>query len=319
MLRGSIQGKRHLELFRAISQHRVLDGGPSYFDVAGQKRSVAGWQKACLTLTQEAAAFWRNADFETVKGFSYLPGSELVHFTLPITSTFLAHVGYLESLPFETVTMKSDCREHWGEHKYSLRGFGRSMADHGLAAIFRGAGHDRLVSRRWLDFGPWRVIHRPNDTTVIQFHDHELTDGVEAYAQAAPGHQRMGVDPIGGYIQGIDLDVIAGVRGLYLAKNHTLEIVVAPGIEVRQQDMRVACGLRLHHKLTRPTSDRIDTIAYVFIDRADAETHLHELWLRELQCWYVDERGKHRLDDTYHPTPNPPDWVKRLNERDAGK
>jgi len=39
---------------------------------------------------------------------------------------------------------------------------------------------------------------------------------------------------------------------------------------------------------------------------------LHELWLRELQCWYVDERGKHRLDVDYHPTPQPPAWVANL-------
>jgi hypothetical protein len=56
-------------------------------------------------------------------------------------------------------------------------------------------------------------------------------------------------------------------------------------------------------------------VAYVFVDEADARAHLHELWLRELECWLVDDKGKRRLDLDYHPVPNPPGWVKRL---DAG-
>jgi hypothetical protein len=76
--------------------------------------------------------------------------------------------------------------------------------------------------------------------------------------------------------------------------------------------MRYQCARRLHHGLTRPANDRIDHVAYVFMGRANAEAHLHELWLRELQCWYVDERGKHRLDARYYPTPRPPAWVAQL-------
>jgi len=142
---------------------------------------------------------------------------------------------------------------------------------HGWGCMFRGPGHDRLVSRRWLEFGPWRVIRRPNDTTFIQFHDLTITDPAEAYAQAAPGHQRMGIDQIGGFIQGIDPNIIAEVKGVFRAKERTLDIVVPPDTIVSQQDMRVACGLRLHHRLTRPDVDRIDTIAYVFIEKADAQ------------------------------------------------
>lgn len=194
-----------------------------------------------------------------------------------------------------------DGHKRWGIH-----------IDHGWGMLFRGAGHDRLVSRRWLDFGPWRVVHLPDDTTFIQFHDLSLTDPAAAWEQAKVGHQRMGIDPIGGYIKGIDLEVISQLRGLYIAATRTLEIVVGPGNSVSQQDMRVSCALRLHHREIKPASDRIEHIAYVFMDRRDAEAHLHELWLRELQCWYVDERGKHRLDDNYCPTPTPPPWVVNL-------
>ena len=125
----------------------------------------------------------------------------------------------------------------------------------------------------------------------------------------------MGVDPIGGFIQGIDEDVIAEPRdrGILIKETRTLEIPIAPGIEVTQQDMRVACGLRLYERLHVPAGQRIERVAYVFIEKADAYAHLHELWLRELECWYMDETGRHRIDVDYHPTANPPDWVKKLD------
>jgi hypothetical protein len=220
-------------------------------------------------------------------------------------------------LDFEIVSIGTLFLDQWIAASYERWGFGYNHLNHGWGCAFRGAGHDRLVSRRWLDFGPWRVIRRPDDTTFVQFHDLDITDPAAAYAQAAPGHERMGNSATGGYLQH-QLDWIIGeTTGQYDAKTQTLEIVGQR--EVSQEDMLSSCALRLKHRLSPATPNRINTIAYVFLAREDAESHLHELWLRELQCWYVDERGKHRLDDTYHPTPNPPDWVKRLNERDAGR
>ena len=221
-----------------------------------------------------------------------------------------------EGFSLEVCSLGGIWPEQWRKlPDFDLWSLGLGHVNHGWGCAFRGAGHDRLVSRRWLDFGPWRVIRRPDDTTFIQFHDLALTDPAAAYAQARPGHQRMGIDPIGGYIGGIDLDVIAEVHGVYRAEARTLDIVIPPGAEVSQQDMRVACGLRLHHRLTQPATDRIDHVAYVFVDQADARAHLHELWLRELACWYLDETGKHRLDLAYHPTPSPPAWVTALEAR----
>ena len=76
--------------------------------------------------------------------------------------------------------------------------------------------------------------------------------------------------------------------------------------------MLANCALRLHHRLTPGQPDPVDAIAYVFIEEADARAHLHELWLRELECWVVDGAGKRRLDADYRPVPDPPQWVKRL-------
>lgn len=274
--------------------------------------NVADWKSHVRAATDQCLVVWQAPETQ----ISYLPRSELLSFSYSDAFTRpLEAIEVMESLALGVVALGTVFLDEWDAADYRRWGFGRSMIDHGWGCAFRGKGHDRLVSRRWLDFGPWRVIRRPNDTTFIQFHDLALTDPAEAYEQAQVGHQRMGVDPIGGYIQSIALDVISEVKGVYRADDRILDIVVAPGIEVRQQDMRVACGLRLHHRLTKPVVEPIDHIAYVFIDKADAQAHLHELWLRELECWYVDERGKHRLDADYHPTPSPPAWVKAVEAR----
>ena len=52
---------------------------------------------------------------------------------------------------------------------------------------------------------------------------------------------------------------------------------------------------------------------FVFVHEGQARAHLHELWLRELECWVHDARGLRRLDADYHPTPTPPDWARRLD------
>lgn len=270
------------------------------------------WRDALQSASKEARAMWDPYE----KQLAVVLRSQMVVVSLLQCFASAAEGrGIVEPLPFEICSLGSVFFDQWIKAGYQRWSFGRSHFDHGWGCAFRGAGHDRLHSRRWLEYGPWRVIRRPNDTTFIQFHDLAITDPAEAYAQAKVGHQRMGIDPIGGFIQGIDLDVIAEVRGVYRAETRTLEIVVPAGTEVTQQDMRVACGLRLHHKLTRPMVDRIEQIAYVFVAKADAEAHLHELWLRELGCWYLDEGGKHRLDADYHPTPSPPAWVAAVEAR----
>ncbi len=273
------------------------------------------WRDALVRATSDSWVRWDEEE-RWQRRLDVSPQSDCVTVSLPLSfQTDADGVSIVEPFPFEVCALAPLFREEWVSAGYRQWGFGRRHVDHGWGCGFRGAGHDRLVSRRWLDFGPWRVIRRPNDTTFIQFHDLSITDPAEAYAQAKVGHQRMGVDPIGGFIQGIDPKVTAEVNGLYRAEARTLEIIVPPGTEVTQQEMRVVCGLRLQHRLAPPALDPVDDIAYVFIDKADAKAHLHELWLRELQCWYVDERGRHRIDVDYQPVPDPPAWVRALDAR----
>lgn len=275
-----------------------------------------GWRTRLLNTSRDSAVLWKSEELDVLQSLSITPSSENTTCSCPNAFADLRQaVALLEPLPFELCSLGSIYFDEWLAAHYPDWDFGRRHVRHGWGSVFRGAGHHRLVSRRWLDFGPWRVIRRSNDTTFIQFHDLAITDPAEAYEQAKVGHERMGISPSGGYIAWHYENLLIGaaeVSGLYQAETQTLEIVVGPGNEVTQGQMICQCARRLHHRLTKPTNDRIEHVAYVFMDRGDAQAHLHELWLRELQCWYVDERGKHRLDADYHPTPQPPAWVANL-------
>lgn len=314
ILQAGLSGPHtHAALHRAFSLPQYRHALPEKLYVDGKERTdTANWQEAISTATREADAFWD----PHVQQLGVVLGIGMVTVcALDAFSRAGEGVALIDSFPFELVSLGSVFPDQWDAAGYRRWTFARRHLDHGWGCAFRGTGHDRLHSRRWLDFGPWRVIRRPNDTTFIQFHDLAVTDPAEAYEQAKIGHQRMGIDPIGGFIQGIDTTVLEEVEGLYRPETKALEIIVAPGIEITQQQMRVACGLRLHHRLTKPMVDRIEKIAYVFAAKEDARAHLHELWLRELECWYLDETGKHRMDLDYEPIPQPPAWVREVEAR----
>lgn len=88
--------------------------------------------------------------------------------------------------------------------------------------------------------------------------------------------------------------------------------------------MQSACAVRLHYRLDpaavrawrRGTIGPIDSLAYNFLDEERARAHLDELWLREIECWVADDLGKRRLDADYHPVPDPPEWVRRIDRRE---
>jgi hypothetical protein len=268
------------------------------------------WPVAILSAQREAICFWSDRQQQA----AYSPRSEQAMFSLPNGfSTTGEALTILEPLPFELCALGAAFFDEWIAADYKRWGFGRSHVSHGWGCLFRGAGHDRLVSRRWLDFGPWRVVRLPNDTTFIQFHDLAITDPAEAYEQAKLGHERMGNSATGGYIQYHLPGLLKGAgKGIYTPEERLLEVVVGFGNEVPQIEMLRNAALRFHHR-TAPTSTPVERVAYVFVDQPDAEAHLHELWLRELECWVVDDKDKRRLDLDYHPVPNPPAWVRRLN------
>ncbi len=219
-------------------------------------------------------------------------------------------LAQLAKIPF-TVGSTPSLYPAWDDgtlgESYQAPGFGDLHWSHGWACFFRGAGHDRLVSRRWLDYGPWRLLRGEQDTSLVQFHD-LAADAATALAQAKPGHERMGISDIGGYIQS-NYAPSADIRGTYHPGQHKLEFVVH-GREVSQVEMLDACAARYYQALGRDKPLR--RIAYVFMEESVARAHLHELWLRELECWAIIAGREVRLDEDYRPARSLPAWVAAL-------
>ncbi len=217
----------------------------------------------------------------------------------------------LSEVPF-TVGSAATIHPEWrtgalGE-KYNAPSFGQMHWAHGWACFFRGAGHERLVSRRWLDFGPWRLLRGANDTSLVQFHD-LAADAAAALAQARPGHERMGISPRGGYLQ-TNFRYSQDLRGLYYESERKLHVVVPFGESVTEREMLDACAARLYQPLG--PDQPVANVAYVFADEDAARAHLHELWLRGLECRAFVAGVETRLDEDYQPAPSKPDWVSRL-------
>lgn len=215
-------------------------------------------------------------------------------------------VKSLANLPFEVASFAPVYPE-WLDNEYIGPSFAELHWSHGWGCAFRGAGHRHLVSRRWLEHGPWRLLRGADDTSLIQFHDIEA--GAEtALEQARPGHERMGISDFGGYI-GPGYDVTHDLKGLYVPEQRQLRIVVH-GREVPQSEMTDACAARTRQPLG---ADRqINSVAYVFMEKSNAEAHLHELWLREIECRAIVDGVEQRLDQGYAPGRVVPKWTKEL-------
>ena len=317
-LLATLSGPGGAERLRMLAQTTHFATPPEKFSLESEQTEVtADWLQRLIRVSRDGLARWESCD---PRQLSYSPRSdELALFSLTVNHVKVTEaLALIEPLPFELCSFGAAFFDEWIAADYDHWGFARRHISFGWGCAFRGAGHDRLMSRRWLDFGPWRVIRRPNDTTLVQFHDLDLTDPAEAYEQAKGGHERMS----DGFLHHNYADFIASVRGLYLPEQQRLEIVVPPGTTVDAESMYSAAAVRLYfhdhpgagHAVKAGSIGPTKTVAYVFLDEAQARAHLHELWLRELECWLVDDKGKRRLDLDYQPVPDPPAWVQRLGE-----
>ena len=226
----------------------------------------------------------------------------------------------LAGLPFTVASFES-LYDEWDERSPAY--IGPTFADghfrHGWACAFKGEGHDRLVTRRWLEHGgPWRILTGPHDTTLVQFHEIGI-DAEAALAQAQPGHQRMGITDTGGFLQS-GYVYEHPIRGLYDAGARALKVVVH-GRDVESREMLdYAAALRFQ---ALGPDQPLAAVRFVFLEEARAQAHLRELWLHGLECWFAAGEEK-RLDvgdvgdsgDAGHaPPPEKPEWVRRLEER----
>ncbi|MFF9436500.1 hypothetical protein ACF1BP_22505 [Streptomyces sp. NPDC014735] len=202
----------------------------------------------------------------------------------------------LRRYPFDIASFRSRHREWKMKEIYSAPGFGGSHYPHGWACAFRGDGHQRLVSRRWLESGPWRLHRAPDDTTLAQFHDLGL-DASAALEQARPAHRRMGHSDEGGFLHE-PYRFRNELKGFYDAGRRVLKIVIL-GRTVSSVEMRDACAIRGDSRSTTETP--LDNIAFVFIDPDAAHTHLPRLWPYGLECWTIIHGHETRLDTDTPP------------------
>ena len=250
------------------------DSPPDSCEADYEDADPADWLAAVRDAEESAAARWDGA------AVIHSPG-RFARLDVPLPGRD-ATVDLLSDLPF-TVASLSSYAEVWeSEHGYTPPSFADGHPPHGWACAFRGDGHQRLVSRRWLDHGPWELIRGGHDTSFVQFHPLSADAG-RALDVARPGHERMGISDRGGYLQTHPARL--ELRGLRDGNTHK---VVVHGREIPERELLDACQIR--------RVEELDAVAYVFMEREQAEAELPRLWLRELQCWTIVDGEEVRLD-----------------------
>ncbi|AGP37496.1 hypothetical protein [Sorangium cellulosum] len=348
----SLESPDHGQLLNALSQHKWFRSppgeAPSDAEV-GAKRGVAvpaQWQ-TLYDGDAHVTFHWRDAQQRSQRMLSVEP--EIVAVIVqPERLSVEVFLEEMSSLPFEIAAVAPV--HPWrvpGKPRegYVPPAFGGGHYELGPLCVFKGAGHRRLSSSRWLDFGPWRVVRdAATDTTLVQFHEEDV-DAKTAMAQAKPGHQRMADPEVGGFMPHL-FRVKSELKFFYHRAQRRMSVICAEGGDVTPRQMRDACIVRFHNhvdparfaayreNLKRtsqkfgpqqgeaarfPADEPFDNIAFVFVTDVDAQRHLHELWLRGLECWSMEGGGLRRLDDAYHPEPPAkPEWVARA-ERGTGR
>jgi hypothetical protein len=299
LLEPALSGPDTSALARALADQRLVPEKPPV-DVGGSSATATANWPAALSDASEVILRWDDGTTLAVLG------RDIVKLTYDgfeggVTETLQS----LSRLPFTIASFKTMYPTWRSEYGYRPPTFGDLHWRHGWACAFKGDGHGRLVSRRWLDFGPWRVLRGDDDTTLIQFHDLEA-DAETALEQARPGHERMGVSDSGGFIQS-GYVYAQDLSGLYSPDERSLKVLVFDR-EISQRELLDAAAARYYQALgpDRP----IGAVAYVFVEEEEARANLHELWLREFECWAFVDGVETRLDEGYEPKPDPPPWVR---------
>ena len=295
-----LSGEDERNLVVSALKHSLFPDGPvDYVRVDGEElNDVEGWRDRA-----------DSADYDIVvyKGKNQISYAKGTFLKLIVVEWELSELhDLLAEVPFELASFFNGFG--WDDLEYSPSSFGDMHYSHGWACAFRGKGHDRLVSRRWLKYaGPWLLIRNgERDVSFVQFHSLDA-DAETALEQAKPGHERMGISDTGGFIQ-TSYVYETDFDGIYLPEERVLEIVVH-GREIPQVEMLDACALRHYQALG--DDQPLANVRYVFMTEENARKHLRELWLRELECWVMVDGQKVRLDEDYDPGEPPvPEWAE---------
>jgi hypothetical protein len=306
----SLEGPNLVEILQMASDLEVLQelSAPSRFWVDGEKKKyVTDWMKRYVPKCEsEVALFWgegsltdplisynRDCVVKVQIGEFVGNSNDVLSLIAPLSWTVATFI----SLHYD-----------WFK-RYSAPGFSNMHHSLGWGCAFKGEGHKRLVSRRILEFGPWHLIRdEENDITLVQFHDLNA-DSETALEQAKPGHALMSKPFEGAFFQK-DFSLAGDLDVLYEPAERKVKVIVA-GRNVPISEMVDMAKVR-YGQLLGPEKP-IDSVAYIFTEsEADARAHLHDLWLRELECWAFIDDLQTQIDLGYHPTPNKPEWVRQL-------
>lgn len=211
----------------------------------------------------------------------------------------------LAELPFELAAFgRMYPSASW--EPYTAPGWGDGHERLGWGAAFKGRGHDRLVSRRWLEGGPFKVWRGENDVSLVQFHALDA-DAQTALEQAKPGHAEIGNTDDTGFLQsrfvfGLDL------RGLYVPDTKTMKVVVL-GRAIPNRELREWAATRILGRGDYPAGS-IERVAYIFPDEAEGRAALPRLWRYGHECWVIRDGEELRLDEAYAPPDTTPRWAR---------
>jgi hypothetical protein len=174
----------------------------------------------------------------------------------------------------------------------------------GWGCLFKGRGHDSFVSPRWLEHGPWLLERYEPDITYVQLYD--LTaEGEAAWQQGRRAMERLS----DGFFTTFAITFIE-TQGTYSPADRTFSVVKTDR-GITPVEMGQLCLIRATRRghATQP----VDHLRVIFIEERDARRHLHELWLREIECWALLADGRRaRLDLDYSPPPRIlPEWIEQ--------
>lgn len=188
----------------------------------------------------------------------------------------------LATIPFEVASFANKYLTKTGE---KLPGVSRVSPGYmheklGWALAFRGRGHERLVSRRWLSSGPWK-LWTEGEISVVQFHALDV-DLPTAMEQAAPSYAMFDTDSATSGIIDPDRPYEPETSGA------RVEVNTAPSDE--ELHARAATG---------------GPIAFVFSSDKEARAALPRIWPYGHEVWVKDKRLV-----GYVPPDRTPAWAK---------
>jgi hypothetical protein len=298
MIRLSLSGSNLGALAEQISERpQFRQEPPETLEVDyGEQPVTAGWAKHLPAATKVFEAVWEDERrLALYKGLT-------IEVTLPVAAEPGPIMQWLDGLDFELASFQT-LHPDWRaiDPAYIPPSFGNRHRNHGPFAAIKGAGHRRLVSDRWLDYCPVKLFRR-GELSFVQFHD-LAADAAASLAQARPGHIALSSEAEGGFIT--DGYLLRHDFNGFLDERGVLKIGVM-GRTVSPREMLDACVLRGEVK-----GQTVNNVAFTFLDENDVGDHLHQLWLRGLECWTIRDGREVRLDDTYSPPPpSPPRWAQ---------